>query len=147
MDIIKEAKDILVLQNSDEKRDRLEQLNDIFEYSNAGLEQKELREGLQLLLGAALQEEDKQAKESFFHTIHSAIVHRNVDDLINWDTLASSLSSLDKELLAYAFTMLGSSTQAKSLQVLEPYTYSTDPEIRSWASEAINDLKLSLPSD
>ena len=140
MDILKEVKDILALQNPYEKDDRLEQLSDVLEYHHR-LNKADVVEGVRLLLAAALQEDDKEMKQTFLRAIENAVVHHDVGDRIDWDALAASLSSLEKWDLEYVLNVLGLSGQARYLPVLNEYAQHADPEIREWALEAIREIE------
>jgi hypothetical protein len=142
-DIPKRIKEILVEQNPHEKERQLEQLSDVFEYCH-DLSKRDVAEAVQLLLAEALQEEDQRTLESFFHTINNAVVYQHIGSCIDWNTLAVSLSSLGKEELEYALDILGFSGKVRYLPVLKEYTQHTDPEIREWAQEAIDELKYRL---
>ncbi len=146
MDIIKNIKDVLALQNHYEKRSKLEYLSDVFEY-NKWLEAEDVAEGVKILLFFALKEKEQDVKESFFHTINNAVVYHQKEDIghrINWDTLINSLSALDKWQLEYALNILSLSGQERYLPILREYTHSADPEIREWASDAIGEIKYRL---
>jgi hypothetical protein len=140
MDIIKDVKETLELQNHHEKESQLEQLSDVFEYCH-DLSEGDVAEGVQLLLAEALQEADQSMKESFFHAINNAVVYQHIGSRINWDRLAASLPSLEKMHLDYALNMLGLSVQEKYLSVLGVYAHDPDLEIRKWAYEAIEELE------
>ena len=96
---------------------------------------------MRLLLPAALQEDDKVARETFFSTIDTAVIHHAIEDRIDWDTLASSLSSLEKWNLEYALNVLGLSGQARYLPILNEYAHYVDPEIRESARDAIREIE------
>jgi hypothetical protein len=140
MNILKRVKEILVEQNSGEKDNLLEQLSQVLEYYHE-LNPAEVAEAVQLLLPAALQEDDKVAKEAFFSTIDTAVVHHDIGDRIDWDALASSLSSLEEWNVQYALNVLGLSGQVRYLPVLNAYAHHADPEIREWAQEAIREIE------
>lgn len=140
-DILKEARATLEQQNPQEKISGSENLSDVFEYGH-DLSQRDVIEGVQLLLAAALQEDDQDVQESFFHTINNAVIYQHIGSLINWDRLAASLSSLGKWELEYALDILGMSGKAKYLPTLEEYTHHADPEIREWAQEAITEERI-----
>jgi hypothetical protein len=140
MNILKQVKEILAEQKPHEKDNLLEQLSDVLEYYHE-LNQVEVVEAVQLLLPAALQENDKRAKEAFFHTINTAVVHHEIEDRIDWDALVASLSSLEQWNLEYALSVLGLSGQARYLPVLNEYAHHADPEIREWAQEAITEIE------
>jgi hypothetical protein len=140
MDIIKEIKEILALQNSNEKDSRLSLLNDEFEYGH-GLNATDVVEGTRLLLAATLQEDDKVVKKKFFRTIDKAVLYQDVGHRINWDTLVVSLPSLEKRDLVYVLDVLGLSGQEKYLSILDKYAQHSDSEIRKWAYEAIEELE------
>src|SRR2546421_8572936 len=112
MDTIKDVKEILKQQNLQEKRSQLEQLSDVFEYGHE-LSEGDVAEGGQLLLAAALQEDDSSVKESFFHALNNAVVYQHIGNRIDWDTLAASLPSLGKWELDYALNILGISGKAR----------------------------------
>ncbi|MEO7021414.1 MAG: hypothetical protein ABI234_14760 [Ktedonobacteraceae bacterium] len=145
MNIVEKVNEIVELQNPHEKEDKLEQLSSVFEHGRE-LNKENIGRGTQILLNAVLQEnsDDKEMREFFFHTIDSAVVFQNVGDRINWDTLVTALSSLEKNLLEYALNVLGLSGQEQYLQVIETYTHHSDPEISTWADEAINELTYRL---
>jgi hypothetical protein len=140
MDILKQVKAILALQNPYEEDDRLEQLSDVLEYHHR-LNEADVVEGVRLLLAAALQEDDKDMQQTFLRVIENAVVHRDIGDLINWDALAASLSSLEKWDLEYVLNVLGLSGQARYLPILNEYTHHPDPEIREWAQDAITEIQ------
>jgi len=140
MDIIKEIKEILALQNLNEKEIRLSLLNDEFEYGD-GSNEADIAEGIQLLLAATLQEDNKTVKKKVFRTIDKAVVHHDIRDLVDWDRLAVALPSLGKWELEYVLDILGISGQARYLPALEEYTHHADPEIREWAQEAITEIE------
>ncbi len=140
MNILKQVKEILVEQNPQEKDNLLEQLSQVME-NHHGLNETDVVEGVQILLSSALQENDKAVRETFFSTIENAVVHHDVGDRINWDTLAASLSSLEKWDLEYVLNVLGLSGQARYLPVLNEYAHHADPEIRKWAQEAITEIE------
>lgn len=143
MNIIESVKEILVQQNFYEKESQLEQLSDVFEYVQE-LGEEDVAKGVQLLLAAALQEEDLNMKETFFHTINNAVVYQHIGSRINWDKLVDSLPSLEKEHLDYALNMLGLSVQRKYLPVLKKYSHSSDSEIRKWGQESVDELEYRL---
>lgn len=140
MDILKQVREILAEQNRNEKDDKLEQLSDVLEY-HYGLNKMDVVEGTRLLLAAALQEDDKDLKQTFLRAIENAVVHHDIGDCINWDMLAASLSALEKWDLEYALNVLGLSGQDRYLPVVNEYARSTDPEIREWAREAIREIE------
>lgn len=140
MEIVKEVKEILALQNPGEKDDRLSVLNGDFEY-NDELNHADVIEGTQLLLAAALQEDNKVLRKRFFRTIDQAVVYQEVGDCIDWDTLAISLPSLEKRDLVYVLDILALSGQKKYFSLLDEYAHHADPEIRDWAQEAREDLE------
>src|SRR5579859_4952072 len=84
MDIVKEIKAILALQDPDEKDGRLSVLNSEFEYDHE-LNKANVMEGTQLLLTAALREGNKALRKKFFRTIDQAVVYQNIGDCITWD--------------------------------------------------------------
>jgi hypothetical protein len=143
MDILKQVKEILEQQNPQEKDNLLEQLSDVLEY-NHGLNEVDVVEGTRLLLAAALQEDDKVLRKEFFHTIDQSVVYQEIGDRINWDPLVVSLASLEKRDLVYVLDILGLSGQRKYLSLLDKYAHHSDPEIRQWAHEAIEDLEDSI---
>src|SRR5262249_44318924 len=89
----------------------------------------------------ALQENDKVLKKEFFHTINQAVVYQEIGDHINWDPLAVSLPSLEKRDLVYVLDILGLSGRGKYLPLLDKYAHHSDPEIRKWAQQALEDLQ------
>ena len=93
MDILKDVKAILELQNSQEKERGTEKLSDVFEYVHE-LSEKDVVEGAQLLLAAALHEDDQSTRESFFHALYTAVVYQHIGSRVDWDKLAASLPSL-----------------------------------------------------
>ena len=143
MDIVKEIKAILALQDPDEKDGRLSVLNSEFEYDHE-LNKANVMEGTQLLLTAALREGNKALRKKFFRTIDQAVVYQNIGDCITWDPLAILLPSLEKRDLVYVLDIIGLSGQRKYLSLLEEYAHHADPEIRQWASEALEDLEDSM---
>ena len=140
MDILKQVKEILVEQNPQEKDNLLEQLSQVLEYYHE-LNQAEVVEVVRLLLSAALQEDDKVARETFFSTIDTAVVHHDIGDRIDWNALAASLSSLEKWNVQYALNVLGLSGQVRYLPILNEYAHHADPEISKWAQEAISEIE------
>ena len=140
MDIVKEVKEILALRNPYEKDDRLEQLSDMLEYHHR-LNETDIVEGVRLLLPAALQEDDKDMKQTFLRAIENAVVHHDVGDRIDWDRLAGSLSSLEEWELEYVLNIIGLSGQARYLPILDEYAHHADPEISEWAQEAIREIE------
>jgi hypothetical protein len=140
MDIVKEVKEILALQSHYEKDDRLEQITDVLEYHH-GLNEADVVEGVRLLLAAALQEDDKDMKQTFLRAIENAVVHHDIGDRITWDALAASLSSLEKWDLEYVLNVLGLSGRVRYLPILNEYARHADPEIREWAQEAIREIE------
>jgi hypothetical protein len=139
MDIVEEIKEILALQDPNEKDSRLSVLSGDFEYDE--LNKADVAEGTRLLLSAALQEDNKVLKKEFFHTIDQAVVYQEVGDRINRDPLVISLPSLEKRDLVYILDILGLSGRGKYLPLLDKYAHHSDPEIRKWALEAIEDLE------
>jgi hypothetical protein len=140
MNILKQVKAILVEQNSQEKEHLLEQLSQVLEYHH-GLNEAEVVEVVCLLLPAALREDDKAVREIFFSTIDTAVVHHDIEDRIDWDSLAASLFALEKWDLEYVLNVLGLSGQARYLPILNEYTHHPDPEIREWAQDAITEIE------
>ena len=140
MDIIKEVKEVLVQQNPQEKHYILEQISDVLEYHH-GLNEADILEGVRLLLSAALQEDDKDVRETFFRTIDKAVLYQEIGDRINWDSLVISLPSLEKRDLVYVLDILALSGKEKYLPILDKYAHHLDPEIRKWAHEAIEELE------
>src|SRR5579859_6911284 len=114
MDILKLVKDILVEQKPDEKDYLLESLSQILEHHH-GLNEADIIEGIRLLLAAALQEENKAVRQTFFSTIENTVVHRDIGDYIDLDALVASLSSLGRWELENALNVLGLSGQARYL--------------------------------
>src|SRR6516162_8470217 len=100
MNIVKEIKEILTLQNSGEKDDRLSVVDGEFEYNNQ-LIKKDVISGTQLLLAAALQEDNKVLRKKFFRTIDQAVVYQDIGDCIDWDALPVLVPSLEKMDLVY----------------------------------------------
>ena len=143
MDILKEIKEILALQNSGKKDSRLSVLSSEFEYGDR-LDKANVAEGTRLLLAAALQEDDKVLRKEFFDTIDQAVVYQEIGNRINWDTLAVSLPALEKRDLVYVLDILGLSGQEKYISLLDKYVHHSDPEIRQWAHEALEDLADSI---
>ena len=143
MDIVQNVKEILKLQNTLEKRSQIEQVSDVLEYW-PDLSEKDVAEGSQLLLDAALQEKDEDLQESLFHAANHVVGCQSAVNLMDWDGLAASLPSLGIEPLDYALNMLGISGQARYLPALEEYTHHADPEIRESAQEALSELKYQL---
>ncbi len=143
MNIVKEIKEILALQSSNEKDSRLSVLSGEFEYGDE-LNKADVAEGTRLLLAAALQEDDKVLRKEFFHTIDQAVVYQEIGDRINWDPLVVSLPSLEKRDLVYVLDILGLSEQRKYRSLLDKYARHSDSEIRQWAHEAIEDLEDSI---
>jgi hypothetical protein len=141
MDILKRAKDILAEHNPGEKDNLLEQLSQVLEYYREELNDADVIEVVRLLLPAALQEEDEVAGEAFFSTINTAVIHHDIEDRIDWDALAASLSSLETWNLEYALSVLGFSGQARYLPILNEYAQHTDPEVSKWAREAIREVE------
>jgi hypothetical protein len=139
MDILKQVKEILEQQNSQEKRYQLDQLCDVLEYHQE-LNDAEVVEGVRLLLPAALQEDNKDVRETFFRTLDKAIIHHDIKTRINWDRLLTVLPSLGKWELIYVLETLGFSGQARYLPVLREYAHHADPEIREWADDAIENI-------
>ncbi len=140
MDIIKEIKEILALQNPNEKDSRLSLLNDEIEYGE-GSNEADIAEGTQLLLATALQEDNKTVKKKLFRTIDKAAVHHDIRACVDWGRLAAALPSLGKWELEYVLDILGISGQARYLATLEEYIHHADPEIREWAQEAITEIE------
>ena len=139
MDILKQVKEILEQQNPQEKHYQLDQLCDVLEYHH-GLNEADVVEGVQLLLPAALQENNKEVRETLFRTMDAAIVHHDIKTCVDWDRLFALLPSLGKWELVYVLEILGFSGQVKYLPVLEEYTHHADPEIREWADDAIENI-------
>jgi len=140
MDILKQVEEILREQDPQEKEYLLEALNQVLEY-HRGLNDAEIVEAVQLLLPAALQEDDKRAREAFFDAMNTAAIHHDIERHVDWDILASSLSSLAKGDLEYALDLLGFSGQIRYLPILNEYTHDADPEIREWAEDAIKEVE------
>jgi hypothetical protein len=140
MDILKQVKEILAEQKPHEKDNLLEQLSDVLEHYHEP-NQAEVAEGVRLLLPAALQENNKIVRETFFSTIDMAIVHHDIGDRVDWDALVASLSSLEQWNVQYALNILGLSGQVRYLPVLNEYAHHADPEISKWAQEAISEIK------
>jgi len=139
MNIIKEIKAALALQDANEKDSKLSLLDDEFEYGHE-LNAADVVEGTRLLLAAALQEEDKVVRKKFFRTIDKAVLYQEIRDCIDWDGLVASLPSLEKRDLVYVLDILGLSGQRKYLSLLDKYAHHSDPEIQKWAYEAIEEL-------
>jgi hypothetical protein len=70
-DILKQVKEILEQQNPQEKHYQLDQLCDVLEYHH-GLNEADVVEGVQLLLPAALREDNKEVRETLFRTMDAA---------------------------------------------------------------------------
>ena len=138
MDIIKEVKEVLVQQNPQEKHYILEQISDVLEYHH-GVNEADVVEGVRLLLSAALQEDDKDVRETFFSTIAAAVVYHDING--DWDRLVAALPSLDKHELEYVLDILEISGKVRCLPALEEYTHHADPEVREWAQEAITEIE------
>jgi len=139
MDILKLVKEILGEQNPQKKEHLLESLSQILEHHH-NLNEADVIEGIRILLAAALQEENKEVRETFFSTIENTVVHRDIEDCIDWDALAASLSDLGKWELDYVLNILGLSGQARYLPILNEYTHHADPEIREDAQDAIREI-------
>ena len=118
MNIVNEINKVLVLQDPNEKDNRLSLLDDEFEYGNA-LDGADVVEGTQLLLTAALQEDDKVLRKKFFRAIDTVVLYQDIGHRINWDILVVSLPSLEKRELVYVLDILGLSGQEKYLSVHE----------------------------
>jgi hypothetical protein len=141
IDLVQEVKEVVALQNPNEKKNRLERLSSIFEHGRE-LNKVDLGKAVQILLDSVLQidPDDKEMRESFFHAINSAVVFHDIGNRVNWEELVSLLPSLENTLLEYALNLLGLSGQEKYLPVVEPYTHHADPEVREWAEDAINEI-------
>lgn len=148
MDIVQDVKEILKLQDIHEKRSQIEQISDVLEYW-PDLNEKDVAEGSQLLLDAALQEKDEVLQESLFHAAGHVVACQSTVDLMDLDGLAASLPSLGRGVIDYALNMLGVSGHARYLPALEEYAHHADPEIRESAQEALGELKhlLALATD
>lgn len=140
MDILKLVKEILVEQKPYEKDYLLESLSQILEHHH-GLNEADIIEGVRLLLAAALQEENKEVRETFFSTIDNAVLHHDIGDCIDWDTLVPLLSDLGKWELDNVLHTLGLSGQARYLPILNEYAHHADPEIRESAQDAIREIE------
>jgi hypothetical protein len=140
MNIVKDIKEILTLQNPNEKDTRLSMLDDEFEYG-CELNIADVIEGTRLLLAAALQEDNKAVQKKFFRTIDNAVLYQEIGDRINWDTLVASLPTLEKRELVYVLDILGLSGQKKYLFILDKYAHHPDPEIKKWAYESNEELE------
>jgi len=143
MDIIKEIKEILTLQGLGEIERSLSLLNDELEYCR-DLDKVDIADGAKLLLTAALQENNQMVRTKFFRTIDKAVIHHNISAYVNWDRLVARLTSLGKWELEYVLDILGISGQAGYLPALEEYAHHTDPEIREWAQEAIDEIEYQI---
>jgi len=143
MSVVEEVKDILTLRNAGEKANRLSVLNSKFEYDDS-LDKTDVVEGTQLLLAAALQEDNKVLRKKYFRTIDRAVVYQDVGDCIDWDALVVLLPSLEKMDLVYVLDIIGLSGKRKYFSLLVQYTHHVDPEIRQWASESLEDLEDSI---
>jgi hypothetical protein len=139
MDILKRVDDILVERNPQEKDNLLEQLSQVLEYHH-GLNEADIVEGVRLLLSAALREDNKAVRETFFSTIAIAVAYHPMRTRIDWDRLVAVLPSLDKCELEYVLDILGFSGHVRYLPILEKYAHHTDPEIREWADDAIENI-------
>ena len=139
MDILKWIDNILVEQDPQEKDDLLAQLSQVLE-SDHGLNEADIVEGVRRLLSAALREDNKAVRETFFCTIDAALHYHDIGTSINWDQLVPTLPSLDKSELEYVLDMLGFSGQMRYLPILEEYAHHTDSDIREWADDAIANL-------
>jgi len=96
------------------------------------------------ILAATLQEDDQDLRESSFHAIDNAAVYQHIASRVDWDGLVASLPSLGKWELEYALDILGLSGQIRYLPILEEYAHHTDPEIRVWADDAIENINFRL---
>ena len=105
MDILQQVKDILEQQNPQEKHYQLDQLCDVLEYHH-GLNEEAIVEGVQLLLPAALQEENKEVRETLLQTLDKAITHHDIRTRIDWDKLLTLLPFLGKWELVYLLEIL-----------------------------------------
>jgi hypothetical protein len=143
MNVTREIKDTLALQNPQEKVGKLEQLSDVFEYG-CGLSEEDVIEGTRLLLAAILREKDQSVKDQLFYALYTSVVHQDIGDRIDWDALVDILPSLNKSQLEEALGVLGLSGQERYLHVLDEYTHNADPEIREWALDAIREIKYRL---
>lgn len=146
MDIIKSIKDMLALQAPYAKRSRLQYLSDVFEFDK-WLKEKDIVEGVKILLFCALREKDQDVKKAFFRTIHNAVVYHQKEDIgkrVNWDGLIDSLSTLNKCQLEYALNILSLSGQGRYVPMLEEYAQHIDPEIGERAGSAIREIKSRL---
>src|SRR5271169_4735297 len=146
MNMIKEIKDTLALQNSQERVSKLEQLSDVFEYSH-GLSEEDVIEGTKILLAAVLQEKDRSMKKQIFYALYTSVVHQDIGDHIDWDALVNILPSLNKLQLEEALGILGLSGQERYLPVLNEYAHNADPEIFAWAFDALGEIKYRLTYD
>jgi len=140
MDILKLVKDILAEQRPYEKDYLLGSLSQILEHHH-GLNEADIIEGVRLLLAAALQEDNKEVRETFFSTIDNTVLHHDIGDYIDWDALIPSLSDLGKWELDDVLHTLGLSGQARYLPILNEYAHSADPEIRECAQDAIREIE------
>jgi hypothetical protein len=139
MDILRLVKEVLEQQNPQEKQYILEQLCDVFEYHH-NVNKMDVLEGVRILLAAALQEENKDARETFFRTIDLAVAHHDLKTRIDWDRLVGMLPSLGKWELVSVLDILGFSGEVRYLPVLEDYAHHSDPEIREGADDAIENI-------
>jgi hypothetical protein len=139
MDILKQVQEILAQQNTQEKENQLEQLDQVLDHSSR-LNKTDIIEAIRLLLPAAIKETDTMAKEAFFHAINTAVVKHDINSQIDWDSLATALPSLGKWELEYALNILGISGQEKHKAKINEYTQHNDKEISEWAQEAIEEI-------
>ena len=139
MDILKQAREILVQRNLQEKNNLLAQLSQVLEHHHE-LNEADIVEGVRLLLSAALQEDNKAVRETFFSTIATAVAYHQIRNRIDWSRLYNALPSLNKWELEYVLDILGFSGEVRYLPILKKYARDPDPEIREWADDAIENI-------
>jgi hypothetical protein len=140
MDILKQVDEILKQQNPQKKDTLLSELDDVLEYRH-DLSEASVVDGVQLLLTAALQEDDRRMRQKFFRTIDTAVACQDIGDRVDWDGLVPIPPALGKWELEYVLGVLGLSGQERYLTILEEYTHHADSEISKWAQEAIVEIK------
>ena len=95
---------------------------------------------MRLLLSAALQEDNKAVRETFFSTIATAVAYHHIRTRVDWSRLYNALPSLNKWELEYVLDILGFSGEVQYLPILKKYARDPDPEIREWADDEIENI-------
>jgi hypothetical protein len=114
-----------------------EELGDLLEYGK--WPETDVAQTADLLIDAACQEQDAQARESQLNSL-AVLSSKHIGVKASWQRLAVSLSAFDNSSLENALSALGFSRDLKFKAVLQGYLNHIDPAIRLAATHALREL-------